>query len=70
MKEVQARSPCWLLPVVLNDMAPYSVINQLFHQLSAGHSRVTDREIETVGYRLVQIVIINDCETMIRKNLL
>lgn len=47
-----------------------AVVDQFFHQLAAGHAWITDREIEAVGDGLVQVVIVDDIETIIGEDLL
>ena len=40
----------------------YTIVNQLFHQLSAGKSGVSDGEVESVCYRIAQIAVIYQME--------
>ena len=46
-----------------------AVIDQFLHQFAAGHARITDREVKTIGDWLVEIMIIYDLETVIREDL-
>ena len=47
-----------------------SIIHELVCQLATRHTRIADREVESVGNRLVEILVINDIEVMTRENLL
>ena len=47
-----------------------TIEDKLFHQFAACHARITDGEIETVGNRLVQIMVIDNLKTILGKYLL
>lgn len=47
-----------------------TIVHQLMGQLATRHARIADREVESVGNRLVEILVIDDIEVMTRENLL
>ena len=46
----------------------HAVVHQLPCQLSAGHARISDGEVETVSHRLVAILVIYNVETVTAKD--
>ena len=47
-----------------------TVVHKLLGQLAAGHILIADGEVETVGYRLVKVAVVDDVETVAEENLL
>ena len=41
-----------------------TIVHQFVGQFAAGHAGIANREIETVGYRFVQVLIVNDIKLM------
>ena len=47
----------------------YTIIDQFFHQFAARHARIADCEVETVGDRFVQVMVIHNVEAILCKDL-
>ena len=48
----------------------HTIVHQLARQLPAGHARIANGEVETVGNGFVEVFVIYDVESMAGKNLL
>ena len=47
-----------------------AVVDQFLHQFAAGHARVGDGEVEAVGDGLVEVMVVNDLETVVGEDFL
>ena len=47
-----------------------AVVHQFLSQLTAGHTRITNGKVESVGHRLVAVLVINHVETVTTEDFL